>query len=51
MYNLQNDIQFETIPTSNTKNGDFEHSDYHYQSIYIAVLLPVRYGLYCAHAH
>ena len=27
MYNLQNSIQFETIPTSNTKDDNFKHSD------------------------
>ena len=40
MYELQNSIQFETIPTSNAENGDFKNSDY--QSIYIAVLLGVH---------
>ena len=39
MYELQNGIQFETIPTSNAENGDFKNSDY--PSIYIAVLLGV----------
>ena len=39
MYELKNGIQFETIPTSNTK-GDFQNSDY--SSIYIAVLLAVH---------
>ena len=28
MYELQNGIQFETIPTSNAENGDFKNSDY-----------------------
>ena len=37
MYELQNGIQFETIPTS---NADFNNSDY--PSIYIAVLLGVH---------
>ena len=37
MYNLQNGIQFETIPTSSSENGEFKHSDY--TCIYIAVLL------------
>ena len=40
MYELQNGIQFETIPTSNAENGDFKNSDY--PSIYIAVLLGVH---------
>ena len=40
MYELQNGIQFETIPTSNAKNGDFKNSDY--PSTYIAVLLGVH---------
>ena len=40
MYELENGIQFETIPTSNAENGDFKNSDY--PSIYIAVLLGVR---------
>ena len=37
MYELQNGIQFETIPTS---NADFKKSDY--PSIYIAVILGVH---------
>ena len=37
MYNVHNDIQFETIPTSKIEKGDIKHSDY--LSIYIAVLL------------
>ena len=40
MYKLQNDIEFETITTSNTEHGNFEHNDY--PSIYIAVLLAVH---------
>ena len=28
MYELQNGIPFETIPTSNAENGDFKNSDY-----------------------
>ena len=28
MYELQNGIQFETIPTSNAENYDFKNSDY-----------------------
>ena len=40
MYELQNGIQFEAIPTSNAENGDFKNSDY--PSIYIAVLLGVH---------
>ena len=40
MYDLQNGIQFETIPTSNAENGDFKNSDY--PSIYITVLLGVH---------
>ena len=28
MYELQNGIQFETIPTTNAENGDFKNSDY-----------------------
>ena len=40
MYELQNGIQFETIPTSNAENGDFKNSNY--PSIYIAVLLGVH---------
>ena len=35
MHELQNGIQFETIPNSNAENGD-------YPSIYIAVLLGVH---------
>ena len=40
MYELQNGIQFETIPSSNAENGDLKNSDY--PSIYIAVLLGVH---------
>ena len=36
MYNPQNGIQFETIPTSNTGIGEFKHNDY--PSVNIAVL-------------
>ena len=36
MYELQNGIQFETIPTFNAENSD------DYPSIYIAVLLGVN---------
>ena len=43
--NLQNDIQFETIPTANTENGDFTHSDC--LSIYIAVLLAAVHVFDC----
>ena len=40
MYELQNGIQFETIPTSNAEKADFKNCDY--PSIYIAVLLGVH---------
>ena len=40
MTELQNGLQFETIPISNAENGDFKNSDY--PSIYIAVLLGVH---------
>ena len=42
MYDLQNGIQFETKPTSNTENGDFKHCAYQFTCIYIAVLLAVH---------
>ena len=35
---VKNGIQFQTIPSSNTKNGDLKY----YRSIYIAVLLAVQ---------
>ena len=40
MQSLQNGIQFKTIPTSNTENGDFKHNDF--LSIYITVLPAVH---------
>ena len=42
MHYLQNgiQIQFKTIPTINTENSDFDHSDY--TSIHIAALLTVH---------
>ena len=43
LHNLQNGIQLETIPTSNTANGDFKHD---YPSMYITVLLAVHV-FYC----
>ena len=40
MDDLQNGIEFETLPTSNTKNDEFKQSDY--PSIYITVLLALQ---------
>ena len=37
MDDLQNGIELEAFPTSNTKNGEFKQSDY--PSIYITILL------------
>ena len=40
VHNIKNGIQFESIPISNTENGDFKHSDY--PPVYIDVLLALH---------
>ena len=37
MPKLQNDIQFETLPASNTENGDFKHSAYLFLFLYFTL--------------